>query len=226
METDKIKNCNDGCCSSNKKCTKERILEQAAEVFANKGFHQATILDICDPIKVNVASVNYHFGDKKNLYTEVIWYSLNKALEKFPIITDPAIPVRERIKQNIKTTFGRAADDSKASIFSRIIVQEMGSPTDILAQISEEMMKPFHKALVGIIKEYIGDNVPEKKLWSFAICLISQCVFFAFNRNFRVHFLGQSTLTKEQSEMILENITEFSLAALDGLKEKYKNEAE
>ena len=51
--------------------TRNRILEAAGPVFATKGFRGSTVREICDAAKVNVASINYHFGDKSHLYVEI-----------------------------------------------------------------------------------------------------------------------------------------------------------
>ena len=48
--------------------TKARIIEAAGQVFANKGFEAATIREICRLAQVNLAAINYHFGDKQRLY--------------------------------------------------------------------------------------------------------------------------------------------------------------
>ena len=44
-----------------------RILSAAGREFAEKGFEAATIRDICTLASVNVAAVNYYFGDKHRL---------------------------------------------------------------------------------------------------------------------------------------------------------------
>jgi len=53
--------------------TRERILEAAEEVFAEKGFNQATVREILKRAEVgNIAAINYHFGDKERLYVETV----------------------------------------------------------------------------------------------------------------------------------------------------------
>ena len=47
--------------------TRERILQAAGEAFAAAGYRTTTVRDICQKADVNLASVNYHFGDKQRL---------------------------------------------------------------------------------------------------------------------------------------------------------------
>ncbi|MCU1343136.1 MAG: transcriptional regulator, TetR family, partial [Candidatus Acidoferrum typicum] len=56
--------------------TREKLLEVAEHVFADRGYQAATIREICVRAGANVAAVNYHFGDKLGLYTEVLQQSI------------------------------------------------------------------------------------------------------------------------------------------------------
>ncbi len=47
--------------------TKEKILDVAEGLFAEYGFNDTSLRTITSKAGVNLASVNYHFGDKKNL---------------------------------------------------------------------------------------------------------------------------------------------------------------
>ena len=52
--------------------TKVRLIEAAGEEFAGKGFDATRIRTICDRAGANIAAVNYHFGDKEQLYVETV----------------------------------------------------------------------------------------------------------------------------------------------------------
>ena len=51
--------------------TRDRLLDSAEKLFAERGFHSASVREITREAGCNIASVNYHFGGKSNLYREV-----------------------------------------------------------------------------------------------------------------------------------------------------------
>ncbi|MER3446256.1 MAG: hypothetical protein C4291_05165 [Candidatus Dadabacteria bacterium] len=52
--------------------TKERILDVAERLFAEKGIKETSLRDITSAVGVNCAAVNYHFGSKEGLIHAVI----------------------------------------------------------------------------------------------------------------------------------------------------------
>jgi AcrR family transcriptional regulator len=51
--------------------TRERLLDVAERVFAERGFAGASVREITDAAGANLAAINYHFHSKENLYSEV-----------------------------------------------------------------------------------------------------------------------------------------------------------
>jgi len=76
---------------------RERLLQVAFEVFAEQGFRKTTVRDICCRAAVNVASVNYYFGSKQELYEEVCRHSCGAEGEVPPVfpIDEKAAPEKQ-----------------------------------------------------------------------------------------------------------------------------------
>ncbi len=49
----------------------DRLIESAEELFCTRGFNDTSVRDIAAAAECNVASVNYYFGSKDNLYREI-----------------------------------------------------------------------------------------------------------------------------------------------------------
>ena len=52
--------------------TRQRLIDVAAKLFAERGFHGVSIRDITSAAEANLGAVTYHFGPKENLFTQVI----------------------------------------------------------------------------------------------------------------------------------------------------------
>ena len=79
------------------KSTKNVILDVAEVLFAEQGFNQTSMRTITRSADVNLASVNYHFGSKKNLiqavfkrYFDVLMPKLDEVFEQLPLQTGHA----------------------------------------------------------------------------------------------------------------------------------------
>jgi AcrR family transcriptional regulator len=56
---------------SNGRGVQERLVEAAEDLFCRRGFNETSVRDIAAAAGCNVASVNYYFGGKENLYLEI-----------------------------------------------------------------------------------------------------------------------------------------------------------
>ncbi|MHC4393990.1 MAG: TetR/AcrR family transcriptional regulator, partial [Planctomycetota bacterium] len=118
--------------------TSDRILEAAGQIFATKGFHRATIREICKAAEANVSAVNYHFGDKRNLYREVFRYALRQADGEHPV---PAPPVPgeapgEATRRVVGALLGRFIT-AHEGWRGRLIARELADPSEILGEVLE-----------------------------------------------------------------------------------------
>ncbi|MGH7994604.1 MAG: TetR/AcrR family transcriptional regulator, partial [Limisphaerales bacterium] len=114
--------------------TRGQLLEAAGEVFAEIGFRNATVREICRRAGANVAAVNYHFGDKETLYAEVLRDSQQKAFEKYPPLLGVAAdaPPEEKLRAFIQSFLLRIFDSGTITRFGKIMSREMVEPTGAL----------------------------------------------------------------------------------------------
>src|ERR1700688_16280 len=88
--------------------TRSKLLHAAGEVFAEAGYHAATVREISRRAGANVAAVNYHFGDKLELYTAVLRETMQgPSLEAVRIALNRQAPPKETIAEVIKAMLAR-----------------------------------------------------------------------------------------------------------------------
>jgi AcrR family transcriptional regulator len=113
--------------------TRQALLTAAADVFAEAGFRNATIRDICRRAKANVAAVNYHFGDKAALYSEVLAEQSRLARERFPAgAAVPELGPDEQLQAFIRSFLQRVLSPELHARHGRIMAREMVDPTAAL----------------------------------------------------------------------------------------------
>ena len=66
--------------------TKNKILDAAETLFSQQGFMQTSMREITTLAGVNLASVNYHFGSKKNLIQSVLKRYLDVLMPQFDTV--------------------------------------------------------------------------------------------------------------------------------------------
>ena len=82
---------------------KARILAAARDVFGEYGFHGTTTRMIAKKVGIDISTLHYHWGDKKDLYEAVI-LDMNRDLGRELIEVEKNIhgcPLGERIKISI-----------------------------------------------------------------------------------------------------------------------------
>lgn len=91
---------------------KLRILDAAEQLFAVKGFDGVTVRDIAEQAHVNVAMINYYFGNKDDLYLGIVesyLESLSIELEKvLRQEKDPRLRIKMYIDCYVDSLFTKA----------------------------------------------------------------------------------------------------------------------
>ena len=86
--------------------TRERILDAASGIFADKGFAGARVDEIARRAGVNKAMLYYHVGDKQALYTAVLTHNLERVEEALAAVSATEGPASARLQAVIGAIVG------------------------------------------------------------------------------------------------------------------------
>lgn len=79
-----------------------QIMDDALDIFANKGFEKATVRDIAQKANVNIAMISYYFGSKDNLLEVLFQYHMGKMnLKMASIISSKTLNSFEKVNSLI-----------------------------------------------------------------------------------------------------------------------------
>jgi TetR/AcrR family transcriptional regulator, regulator of cefoperazone and chloramphenicol sensitivity len=199
--------------------TRRKLLQAAAEVIAEHGYQAATVREICTRAGANVAAVNYHFGDKLALYTELLKAAVNDAdaPEAFGALHSLATP-EDALRAFISAMFRHITRADRPSWYSKAMAHELAHPTPALAVVVEHVIRPKARLLYRIVGEIIGRPALDQKTRLCAHSIIGQVVHYIHARPVIGMLWPELTMTPETMEVIANHIADFSLAALKGLE--------
>ena len=191
--------------------TKLRLLEAAGEAFADKGFEGAKIRSICTRAGVNNAAVNYHFGDKEQLYVQAVLEAHRCGTELLPEEegTD-ADQLRRYIHHFLSNVLSLSRENSW---HHALILREMLRPTSASEILVRESIRPRFQRLMGILGR-ICPEAEERRLHALAFSVIGQCLHYRVAGAVSVQLVGAEAYGRLDLNFLTEHITSFCLAAL------------
>lgn len=204
--------------------TRERLLEAAGEVFAEKGFRGATVREICQRANANVAAVNYHFGSKEQLYHAAIGYWVEIAAERNPLEPGEDASPEARLEHFVWAMLRRILDEGKPAWHGRLMFREMSEPTSYTDEHLRRYVAPMLQVLREILCDWPGRALPDAEIQLETMSIMGQILFPMRVREVgpRLNALRLNPCGTEATpegkpitvEMLARHITAFTSAAL------------
>lgn len=95
--------------------TRDDILDAAAQVFRQKGFHGASMSDIADAVNLQKASLYHHVSSKQEILLALLDRALDMLTERIEKVADQLIPADAKLRQMIRVYLKSLADNSDLS---------------------------------------------------------------------------------------------------------------
>ena len=195
--------------------TRDKLIEAAGHVFAERGYRAATIRDICRRAGANVAAVNYTFGDKMGLYTEVLRHSVRAAqTAAMSAALDSSLSPEDMIRGVIRARLMSLCQESRPDWHIRLVMHEFSHPTAAMGRVVDEGMRPIYERVRKAVGEIIG-LPPDHETTRLSVnSIVGQILFYTFSRPVLAHLQPELKLTPDQLDRIADHIADFSLAYL------------
>lgn len=145
-----------------------KILEEALNVFAEKGFAAVTMEEIASRAEVNKALLYYHVGDKKTLFTQALLSATASLRESVQALATSGEPVEQRfVKLHHAFANALAQKPAISRLLLRMLLTERENiPDEVLRAMTTVVgvtvalvregqnagsFKPIHPLLVHIL---------------------------------------------------------------------------
>ena len=202
--------------------TREILLGVAGPIFADRGYQATTIREICAGAGANVAAINYHFGDKLGLYTEVLQQSVRAAqLIAVKNTLDQNTPPEEILRTLIRARLRSINGKDLPDWHSRLLAHELAQPTPALRQLIDKVTRPICKRLLELIGGMIGFPPNDDNTRLCAISVVGQVFAYVLPGPLLTEIWPGLKMTPEQVERVADHIVDFSLSYLQDFRSKH-----
>lgn len=161
--------------------TRQRLLDAAAKLFADHGFENVTVREICKTSHANVAAVNYHFGDKAGLYRAVVTLAIKQMQETNELSQRAGVGLspEDQIREFIRVFVGRLTGEGPNNWIHRLMAREMQQPTEALDHVMTQVVKPRLEYLGGVAAMVMGLAPSDPRVQRSVASLQMQCLLAA-----------------------------------------------
>lgn len=199
--------------------TRRKLLEAAAVLFAERGFLSAKTADICRLAKANVASVNYHFRSKEDLYVAAWRDAFERSIAAYPPDggVPPTAPAEARFRGHILALVKKFMDPASRDL--DIAHREMASPTGLLAEVMRSSIDPLRRRHLAIVRELLGPRASERDVQLCEMSTHAQCFAALMHERHRKiasrggRLPGPPTFNIG-AEVLADHVVRFSLAGI------------
>lgn len=162
--------------------TRRRLLDAGKELFSERAFDDVTVRDICRAAGVNLALVNYHFGDKIGLYHEVMNEAI-AAIRQFnasAMNAPPGSSADERLAHLVRAFLQRIFEQQDRETWvHKLIQQELNRPTPAADRIIEEAIVPRLRYLAAAVVELLACSPQDPRVMRCVASVHGLCVVYS-----------------------------------------------
>lgn len=198
--------------------TRQSLLEAACEVFADKGYWEATVAEICQIAAANIAALNYYFGDKASAYREAWQYAFDEGIRAHPVepINTPAnASPTERLHAHVTSLLIRMNDDGRPTRFERMRIWEITRPSGVIDDVDREVREKSRQHMLNCLRDLIGAKVSTEALQLCEASILSQCrMVLPFNRR-DLQLVASRRIDANVIRTLADHVVAFSVAGLN-----------
>jgi AcrR family transcriptional regulator len=199
--------------------TRDKLLDVAGRIFADRGFRSATVREICVAAGANVAAINYHFGDKLALYTEVVQHSARAAeIEAVRDALSQHAPPEEILRTVVRVRLRSVSRGDRPDWHFRILAHELAQPTPAIRQLVNKIGQPIFQRMLELIGGMLDLPPTDDKTRLCAISVMGQILVYVFAGPILTGVWPGLKMTPEQVERIADHIADFSLSYIQSFR--------
>jgi AcrR family transcriptional regulator len=154
--------------------TRERVLDVAEMLFAERGLNAVSIRDITREAEANLGAINYHFGTKEGLIAAVLERRMApleaqrlKALDAVEAAAKSGQPKLEAVLEAIFRPAVEQAMDSQrgGATFSKILARLLLEPNPAADKVIRSQFEPMIRRFDAALMRAMPKLTPQDVFW-------------------------------------------------------------
>ncbi len=206
--------------------SKERLLDSAERLFAEKGYDRTSVRELIGEAQCNIAAVNYHFGGKENLYKAVFKRRMRylrdvrlESIDRAMTRIEEDGSLEELLHAFANGFIEPLVDQSGGRLFLRLMMREMIDPRLATETFLEEVIRPVASAFQAALCK-VCPGLDSMDAFACIRSIVGQLAH-AIHMQDTFAKLGPE-FEKVTLQMIVDHIVKFSAA---GIREYMKEES-
>lgn len=196
--------------------TRWRLLQAAAEVFAEVGYHAATTREICKRAEVNLASIHYYYGDKAELYREVFRLPFLSECNVFATLDISQASLQEALLTFYRWLFpADAEEDPMRQLFMRLHAREEAEPSGVLGDAMVQAFRPNHEKIQALLCSEFGLKKPDTEVDRLTFAVVGLATVYFHNRMAVENFVPHLVDGQKARETMAVRLAEYAVALVE-----------
>lgn len=199
--------------------TRLRIIETAGALFGSKGYAETTSKMIANEAEVNIASINYHFGNRDGLYRTVLLTAHDRlvSVENLQLLEQSTGSSKDKIYLVIKNLL--ASFGGEEHWHTRVLSRELMSPSSHIEALLQNELAPKLSIVRNIISDFTQIPLENPAL--------TRCLFSVGAPCLMLMVAGKRApgpfkeLSKMPKEDVIHHFFNFAVAGLEAISAEY-----
>lgn len=207
--------------------TRERLVQAAIRLFAEQGYKQTTVRQICLSAEANLNAIKYYFTDKEGLYVEAVKRAHRARMEQGGIAQadriaeqfagDPELRLRAFVEGMV--SMAMSAQD-RSDVNHQLMFREIANPTVATEHIVRDFIGPLFDRLNRILAELLPETIAPLTRQMLAFSVVGQCMHYKMAAPIIPMLLPAADRRRLKPDQVAEHVVQVTLAAVRYYREQ------
>ncbi|MBT0571087.1 CerR family C-terminal domain-containing protein [Curvibacter sp. CHRR-16] len=195
---------------------RNRLLDAALLLFAEKGFAKTSIRDIAQAAHTNVASISYYFGDKVGLYRAVFADPRTNPPVPLEVLDTADMDLAQGLRSLLESfVMPLKQGQGIQQCYMKLCFREMLEPTGVWQHELETSIVPAHMAMARMLCRHLQLHDADVAVHRLVFAINSLGVMLHVGNDLYTRICPSLVDTPQALDAYLDSLVTYALALVD-----------